>query len=141
MSHSPAACPLPTPGTSTTTIPCHIVVDGNPAIMYASRNGAPTKVIRLLNRFLETFAQERETSGEYCDTPECLLAQILVRFGFEFCEDDFSNLKVGLTYYCKAEDLYQIRPDFSVRVWQPTETYRQNPDLGLGACTDITDQM
>ena len=141
MFNSPAACPLPTPGTSTPTTPCHVVVDGNPAIMYASRNGTPTKVIRLLNRFLETFAQERETSGEYCDTPECLLAQILVRFGFEFCEDDFSNLKVGLTYYSNAEYLYQVRSDFSVRVWQPTEIYRQNPDLGLGACTDITDQM
>lgn len=141
MSNYPAACSLPTQDTGTTTTPCHIVVDGNPAIMYASRNGTPTKVIRLLNRFLETFAQERETSGEHCDTPECLLAQLLVRFGFEFCEDDFSNLKVGLAYYSNADYLYQIRPDFSVRVWQPTEAYRQCPDLGLEACTDITDKM
>ncbi|MGP1383156.1 MAG: histidine kinase [Thainema sp.] len=140
MSNSPTACSLPTQDAKTTTTPCHIVVDGNPAIMYASRNGTPAKIIRLLNRFLETFAQERETSGEYCDTPECLLAQVLVRFGFEFCEDDFSNLKVGLTYYSNAAYLYQIRPDFSVRVWQPTEAYRQNPDLGLEACMDITDQ-
>jgi hypothetical protein len=123
------------------TIPCHILVEGNPAIMYASRNGTPAKVMRVLRRFLDTFSQERQTSGEYDDTPECLLAQLLVRFGFEFCEDDFSNLKVGLKYYSQADYLYQVGADYSVRVWSPLEAYRQNPDLGLEGCTDITQQI
>lgn len=123
------------------TVSCHIIVDGNPAFLYASRNGAPKKVLRILHRFLETFAQERETSGEYSDTPECLLAQIVVRFGFEICEDDFSNLKVGLTYYANVDYLYQVCADYTVKVWVPTAEYRANPTLGLPACRDITAEV
>ncbi|MBD2314195.1 histidine kinase [Desertifilum sp. FACHB-1129] len=112
----------------------HIIVEGNPAILYASRNGAPAKVLPRLNRFLETFWQERDTAGEYCDTPECLLAQVIVRFGFEICEDDFSNLRVGLKYYPDVDYLYLIAPDFKVSVWVPEDAYRQDPSIGLKGC-------
>ncbi len=122
-------------------IPCHIIVEGNPAIIYASRNGAPDKVRRILQPFLEKFWQERETSGEYRDTPECLLAQVVVRFGFEICEDDFSNLRVGLNYAPDAEYLYHIAGDRTVSVWQATEAYRQNPALGLTACQPLTEEV
>lgn len=115
-------------------VPCHIIVEGNPAIIYASRNGAPAKVLPRLNRFLGTFWQERDIAGEYCDTPECLIAQVTVRFGFEICEDDFSNLRIGLHYYPDVEYLYLIGNDFTVSVWVPEEAYRQDPSIGLKGC-------
>ncbi|MBD1938899.1 histidine kinase [Microcoleus sp. FACHB-68] len=117
--------------------PCHIIVEGNPVIIYASRNGSPDKVRRILKPFLEKFLQERETAGEYCDTPECLVAQIVVRFGFEICEDDFSNLKVSLAYDPTVEYLYSVAPDQQVSVWVAQEEYRQNPSLGLKACRQL----
>ncbi|MBD1869390.1 histidine kinase [Cyanobacteria bacterium FACHB-471] len=120
------------------TIPCHIVVEDNPAIIYASRNGSPAKVLPILNRFLEKFWQERDISGEYSDTPECLVAQIVVRFGFEICEDDFSNLRIGLSFKPDVEYLYQVLLDQTVRVWVPTDTYSQDPNSGLAACQEWT---
>jgi hypothetical protein len=120
------------------TIPCHIVVEDNPALIYASRNGSPSKVLPILNRFLEKFWQERDISGEYSDTPECLVAQIVVRFGFELCEDDFSNLRIGLSFKSDVEYLYQVLLDQSVRVWVPTDAYRQDPSLGLAGCQEWT---
>jgi hypothetical protein len=62
--------------------PFHIVIEGNPALIYASRNGSPDRVLPTLERFLNTFWQERDISGAALDTPECLLAQTVVRFGF-----------------------------------------------------------
>jgi len=117
--------------------PCHIIVEGNPAIIYASRNGSPNKVLPILNRFLEIFWQERETLGEICDTPECLVAQIVVRFGFEICEDDYSNLRVGVAYDPDVDYLYWISGDRKVQVWVPEADYRQNPNLGLKACREL----
>lgn len=114
--------------------PCHILVEGNPAIVYASRNGSPAKVLPILERFLEKFWQERDISGEYQDTPECLVAQIIVRFGFEICEDDYSNLRVGLHYRPEVEYLYQIATSREVKIWVPTLGYREQPDLGLSSC-------
>ncbi|MCY7322689.1 MAG: histidine kinase [Phormidesmis sp. CAN_BIN36] len=114
--------------------PCHIIVEGNPAIVYASRGGTPNKVLPTLERFLDKFWQERDLSGEHNDTPECLLAQIVVRFGYEICEDDFSNLKVGVNYDPTAEYLYLIASDRSVIVWAAGEAYHQDPTLGLQAC-------
>lgn len=119
--------------------PCHIIVEGNPAIIYASRNGSPDKVRRILKPFLEKFWQERETAGEYSDTPECLVAQIIVRFGFEICEDDFSNLKVGLTYNPDVDYLYLVTSEHVVSVWVPQEEYRQNPSLGIKGCRLLED--
>ncbi|MCT7948525.1 histidine kinase [Ancylothrix sp. C2] len=121
-------------------IPCHILVVGNPAVIYASRNGSPEKVRRILKPFLEKFLQERETAGEYCDTPECLVAQIVVRFGFEICEDDFSNLRVGVAFNSDVQYLYSVAPDWTVTVWVPTEEYRQNPSLGLKACQQLENE-
>lgn len=117
--------------------PCHIIVEGNPAIIYASRNGAPDKVLPTLKRFLHTFWQERDLSGEVSDTPECLVAQVIVRFGFEICEDDYSNLKVGVKYYPDVEYLYAITADRQVRVWVPEAAYRNDPSLGLPACREL----
>lgn len=117
--------------------PCHIIVEGNPAIVYASRNGAPEKMMPILKRFLEKFWQERDTSGEYNDTPECLVAQVIVRFGFEICEDDFSNLKVGMKYDPKAAYLYYIAADRTVTIWEPTDEYPSSPDLGMKACRQL----
>lgn len=114
--------------------PCHILVEGNPVIIYASRNGSPKKVLPILNRFLEKFWQERETCGEYCDTPGCLVAQILVRFGYEICEDDFSNLRVGVSFDPAVEYLYWVSLDYKVSIWVPEESYRNNPALGLQGC-------
>lgn len=114
--------------------PCHILVEGNPAIVYASRGGQPNKVLPILERFLEKFWQERDTSGEHSDTPECLVAQIIVRFGFEICEDDYSNLKVGVMYDPSAEYLYYIACDRTISVWAVSEEYRNKPELGLQAC-------
>jgi hypothetical protein len=117
--------------------PCHIIVDGNPAVIYASRNGSPAKVLPILSRFLEKFWQERDLSGEVADTPECLVAQIIVRFGFENCEDDYSNLRVGVNYFRPdAAYLYQIVTDRQVRVWVPEARYSENPGLGLTACRE-----
>jgi hypothetical protein len=118
-------------------IPCHIIVEGNPAIVYASRNGSPQKVLPILNRFLDTFWQERDISGEVCDTPECLVAQIVVRFGFELCEDDYSNLRVGLQYHPDVEYLYYIGADRQVQVWIPEAAYHADPSLGLKACREL----
>lgn len=114
--------------------PCHIIVEGNPVIIYASRNGSPTKVIPILNRFLEKFWQERETCGEYCETPECLTAQIIVRFGYEMCEDDFSNLRVGIHFDPAIEYLYWVKMDGTMSIWIPEAAYRQNPTLGVQGC-------
>ncbi len=119
------------------TVPCHVVVEGNPAIIYASRNGRPTKFLPILNQFLQTFWQERDISGENVDTPECLVAQIIVRFGFEICEDDYSNLRVGLRYSPDIDYLYWIRSDRTIEVWVPTDAYRQDPTLGLSGCQPI----
>lgn len=120
--------------------PCHILVEGNPALIYASRNGSPAKILPVLTRFLEKFWQEREASGESSDTPECLLAQIVVRFGFEMCEDDFSNLRVGTSYYPDVEYLYSINTvaNHTVEVWVPDRCYQDNPHLGLSGCRQET---
>lgn len=114
--------------------PCHIIVEHNPALIYSSRNGVPSKVMPVLRRFLDTFWQEREVSGESVDTPGCLVAQIVVRFGFESCEDDFSNLRVSPQFAGDAEYLYVVRVDQTLEVWLPTDAYRENPQLGLEAC-------
>ncbi|NDJ16533.1 histidine kinase [Myxacorys almedinensis] len=114
--------------------PCHFIVEGNPAIVYASRDGSPSKVLPTLERFLDKFWQERDISGESSDTPECLIAQIVVRFGFEICEDDYSNLKVGLKYDPTARYLYFVDADRSISVWVTGAEYEQNPQLGINAC-------
>ncbi|WP_026098798.1 hypothetical protein [Kamptonema formosum] len=121
--------------------PCHIIVEGNPAIIYASRNGSPDKVRRILKPFLEKFLQERETAGEYCDTAECLVAQIIVRFGFEICEDDFSNLRVGLNYDPTVAYLYSVASNGTISVWVPEEEYRNNPSLGLKGCRRLDNEV
>ncbi len=118
--------------------PCHIIVEGNPSIIYASRNGAPNKVLPILNRFLDTFWQERDISGEVSDTPECLVAQIVVRFGFEICEDDYSNLRVGVNYHPDVDYLYWIGADRTVQVWVPEAAYRNTPAIGLPGCRPLT---
>jgi hypothetical protein len=114
--------------------PCHIIVAGNPAIIYTSRGGSPDKILPVLERFLEKFWQERDASGEYSDTPECLVAQITVRFGFEICEDDFSNLRVGIHYNPEAEYLYSISAEREIFVWVPEDAYRKHPELGIEGC-------
>jgi hypothetical protein len=116
----------------------HIIVENNPVIIYASRRGNPAKVLSILEPFLETFWQERETAGEYIDTPECLVAQIIVRFGFEICEDDFSHLRVGIHFKPDAEYLYFVGLDQTVTVWVPEASYRDNPDIGLQGCRELT---
>ena len=116
---------------------CHIIVENNPAIVYSSRNGHPTKMLPVLSRFLEKFWQERDISGETADTPGCLVAQIIVRFGFESCEDDFSNLRVGPTYDRGVDYLYQVGLDRSISVWVPGAEYRQQPELGLTVCRPL----
>lgn len=115
-------------------IPFHVIVEGNPAIIYASRNGAPSQVLPTLERFLDKFWQERDSLGETSDTPECLTAQVIVRFGYEICEDDFSNLKVGVQFDARAQYLYLIGHDRSVSVWVANADYQRQPDLGLAAC-------
>jgi hypothetical protein len=117
--------------------PCHILVEGNPVIIYASRNGTPNKVLPILNRFIEKFWQERETCGEYSDTPGCLAAQIVVRFGYEICEDDFSNLRVSVEYDPRVEYIYFVSWDWKVSVWLPEEAYRSNPALGIKGCRPL----
>jgi hypothetical protein len=119
-------------------VPCHILVEGNSAIIYASRNGKPEKVVPRLQPFLAKFWQERDTSGESLDTPECLVAQIIVRFGFEICEDDFSNLRVGVNYFRpEVEYLYSVGSDRQLHVWIPEDNYRANPALGLAGCREV----
>ncbi|NJL45274.1 MAG: histidine kinase [Leptolyngbyaceae cyanobacterium SM2_3_12] len=119
---------------------CHILIEDSPVIIYASRNGSPEKVLRLLRPFLEKFADERQTAGEFADTPDCLAAQIIVRFGFEICEDDFSNLKVSTHYAGDVAYLYQIDRQFNITLWQPTAAYRDRPSLGLLACEPVAIQ-
>lgn len=121
--------------------PCHIIVEGNPAIIYASREGTPAKILPRLQPFLEKFWQERDISGEYCDTPECLVAQLVVRFGFEMCEDDFSHLRVGLTYRPEVEYLYYIAGDRTVSIWTPRSDYRSVPSLGLQGCELLVNEF
>ena len=116
------------------THPCHIVVASNPALIYASRNGTPDRVLPILKPFLEKFWQERDLAGTDKDTPECLVAQIVVRFGFEICEDDFSNLRVGVSYNPKAEYLYWISTERDLSVWVTEYRYRHDPTLGLEGC-------
>jgi hypothetical protein len=107
-------------------------------MIYTSRNGSPEKVLPVLQRFLNKFWQEREISGEFADTPACLVAQITVRFGFESCEDDFSNIRVGVTFNPTAEYLYHVGLDRSLKVWVAEDAYRKQPDLGLQACRPWT---
>lgn len=115
--------------------PCHIVVEGNPVIVYASRNGSPNKILPILKPFLEKFWQEREIHGEYGYTADCLVAQIVVRFGYEICEDDFSNLRVGVNYDPSVEYIYAIaQQDRQVSIWVPQDKYRHNPSVGLQGC-------
>jgi hypothetical protein len=116
---------------------CHILIEHHPTVIYVSRNGQPEKVLRILHPFLETFAEERQTAGEFKDTPACLAAQVIVRFGFEICEDDFSNLKVGLNYDADVDYLYLIDAAFQIGLWRPTQAYRETPRLGLKACDPI----
>ncbi len=122
-------------------VSCHFIVEGNPVVVYASRNGTPKKVLPKLQRFLDTFIQERHTMGETVHTPECLVAQIIVRFGFELCEDDFSNLRVGLNYDPNVDYLYQVESNFQVKVMRPSEAYRKQPTLGLEGCEVITEDV
>lgn len=117
--------------------PCHILVEGSPIIIYASRNGTPQKVSRTLGKFLVTFSQERETAGEFSDTPECLIAQIIVRFGFEICEDDFSNLKASLKFSPEVDYLYYVDDLFNIQIWVPQSAYKLNPELGLKGCQQL----
>ncbi len=119
--------------------PCHILVENNPVVIYASRNGSPDKVLPILNQFIQKFWQERETAGENTDTPECLVAQILVRFGYEICEDDFSNLRVGVNYSSDVKYLYFISLDRQITVWVPDDSYHNNPTLGLKGCRQFVE--
>jgi hypothetical protein len=121
--------------------PCHILIEGNPVIIYASRNGSPTKVLALLEPFIEKFWQERELAGEDRDTPECLAAQILVRFGYEICEDDYSNLRIGINYHPDVEYLYLVALDRSISIWMPEAEYHNNPSLGLKACRQVVEEV
>ncbi len=114
--------------------PYHLIVEGNPAIIYASRGGNPEKVLPTLKPFLEKFWKERETFGTYADTPECLVAQLTVRFGFETAEDDFSNIRVGVNYNPNADYLYWIGLNKDVQIWVPKTAYRDDPTLGLQGC-------
>ncbi|MFB2898699.1 histidine kinase [Aerosakkonemataceae cyanobacterium BLCC-F50] len=117
--------------------PCHIVVEGNPVVVYASRNGSPNRVLPILKPFLEKFWEERKTCGEYGDNAECLVAQIVVRFGYEICEDDFSNLRVGVNYAPDVEYIYFIEMNRQINTLIPSDEYRSNPNLGLKACREL----
>lgn len=90
-------------------------------MIYATRGGAPEKILPILEPFLEKFWRERESFGEYADTPECLIAQLTVRFGFETAEDDFSNIRVGVNFHADAAYLYWIGLNKEVQVWVATE--------------------
>ncbi|MEO1145093.1 MAG: histidine kinase [Cyanobacteria bacterium J06638_22] len=120
-----------------TATPFHILVNGSPVLIYASRNGSPDKVLRILDRFLDTFWQERDLSSEHEDTPGILVAQLVVRFGFEFSEDDFSNLKVNTEFDPRAQYLYRIEGDRTIEIYVPGDRYRQDPSLGLEGCQSI----
>ena len=122
-------------------IPCHILVEGHPALIYASRNGAPDKLLRILKPFLNKFWDERETSGETRDTSECLLAQLVVRLGYEICEDDFSNLKIAMKYNPQVDYLYQVALDRTLGIWEPDAGYRQDPSLGLKGCHQVGNEV
>ena len=122
-------------------IPCHILVEGIPAVVYASRNGNPEKILHILKPFLNKFWDERETSGEHRDTPECLLAQIVVRLGYEICEDDFSNLRVSMKYDPDVEYLYQVASDRTLSVWSPEMDYRNNASMGLKGCRHLQSEV
>ncbi len=121
--------------------PCHILVENHPAFIYASRNGGPNKILPLLTKFLDRFWQERDTAGENRYTPECLLAQLVVRFGFEFCEDDYSNLRVGMSYDGEVEYLYRVSLDRKLSVWVPEAAYQQDPSVGLEGCRQLEDRQ
>ncbi|MDX2230449.1 MAG: histidine kinase [Leptolyngbyaceae cyanobacterium bins.349] len=114
--------------------PYHLIVEGNPALIYATRGGAPEKILPILKPFLEKFWRERETFGEYVDTPECLVAQLTLRFGFTTAEDDFSNIRIGIKYHPDARYLYWIGLNKEVQVWLPEEAYCKNPAIGLQGC-------
>jgi len=118
--------------------PCHIIAEGNPVVIYASRNGSPNRVLPILEPFLEKFCEERKTCGEYGDTSECLVAQIVVRFGYEICEDDFSNLRVGVNYNPDVEYIYFIRMNHQINTLIPSDEYRSNPNLGIKACREFS---
>lgn len=120
---------------------CHIIVEGNPVIIYASRNGSPNKVLSKLKPFLEKFWQERESFGDNYLTPDCLTAQILVRFGYEICEDDFSNLRVGISYDPDVKYIYSVSSDHNVTVWIPESEYHEQPDLGLKGCRQLSEEL
>lgn len=120
--------------------PCHILIENNPVVIYASRNGSPQRVMHILEPFIETFWQERDISGENHNTPECLAAQVLVRFGYEICEDDFSNLRIGLEYDPDVEYLYLVSLDRTITVWVPQAEYRANPSIGLRGCHQLVAQ-
>jgi hypothetical protein len=121
--------------------PCHIIIENNPVVIYASRNGSPQKVLHILEPFIETFWQERDISGENHYTPECLAAQVLVRFGYEICEDDFSNLRVSLEYDREVEYLYLVSLDRTITIWVPQDAYRANPSIGLQGCRQLVVQL
>lgn len=112
----------------------HIIVENNPAIIYGTRGGAPDKLLPILENFLDTFWKERDTFGEYADTPECLVAQITIRFGYSTCEDDFSNIRVGAHYNPTADYLYWVALDRTVTVWVAEAAYRKHPEAGLAGC-------
>lgn len=114
--------------------PYHLIVEGNPALIYATRGGTPEKILPVLKPFLEKFWRERETFGEYADTPECLVAQLTVRFGFETAEDDFSNIRVGVKFNPNATYLYWIGLDKEIQVWMPDDAYFRDPTIGLQGC-------
>lgn len=122
-------------------IPCHILVEGHPALIYASRNGGPDKVLRILKPFLNKFWDERDTSGETRDTPECLLAQLVVRFGYEICEDDFSNLKIEMKFNPHVDYLYWVAMDRTVGIWMPDAEYRQDANRGLDGCHQVSSEV
>lgn len=117
--------------------PYHLIVEGNPAMIYATRGGSPDKILPLLKPFLEKFWRERESFGEYADTPACLVAQLTLRFGFTTAEDDFSNIRVGVNYHPDAKYLYWIGLNKAVQVWEATPTYAQDPAVGLGGCRQL----
>lgn len=114
--------------------PYHIIVEQHPALIYGSRGGTPEKILPILTPFLEKFWLERESFGEYVDTPDCLVAQLTLRFGFETAEDDFSNIRITVNFHPDAEYLYWIGLDATVQVWVPQPTYQVTPTIGLAGC-------
>ena len=94
-------------------------------------------MLPILKRFLDKFWQERDASGEDVDTPGCLAAQLVVRFGFESCEDDYSNLRIGPNFAGDVQYLYRVGLDHSLTVWESTDEYQHNPSLGVDACRTL----